>query len=205
MDGKTSTKQRVSLLLAVTVSLTLASCSSVPKQAKGIKNGCDILKTDDSWEEAFDETYKKYGVPPHVIMAFIYQESRYVSDARPPKKTFLGIPTTRPSTAYGFPQALDSTWQWYQDKTDSHGAERDELPDSVDFIGWYVNENHKRTGVSKWDAERQYLAYHEGTGGYLKGTYKNKNWLVKVAKKVSKRAQDYRQQLANCYQYDGLD
>lgn len=196
---------RVGCVSFVMVSLTISGCSSVPKNPKGINNGCDILKTDDSWEDAFKYSFKKYGVPPHVIMAVIYQESRFVSDARPPRGSFLGIPTARPSTAYGYPQALDTTWKWYQDKSGNGWANRDNLPDAVDFIGWYINENHKRTGVSKWDAQKQYLAYHEGTGGYLKGSYKNKKWLVDVSQKVSNRAAAYRQDLSKCYQYDFLD
>lgn len=196
---------RASVLAFLAITAMLAGCSSVPKDPKGINNGCDILKTHPSWEAAFKSSFKKYGVPPHVIMAVIYQESRFVSDARPPRGSFLGIPTVRPSTAYGYPQALDSTWEWYQDKSGNGWSNRDHLPDAVDFIGWYINENHKRTGVSKWDAQKQYLAYHEGTTGYLKGTYKKKQWLVNVSNKVSKRAAGYRQDLAKCYQYDFLD
>lgn len=191
----------VSFLL---IGLLISACSSVPKKADGIDNACDILKTDKSWEEAFDDTYKKYGVPPHVIMAIIHQESRFVHDARPPKKTFLGIPTVRPSTAYGFAQALDQTWEWYQDKGDNSSGDRDHLPDAVDFIGWYLNETHRRTGVSKWDTENQYLAYHDGTGGYIKGTHLKKAWLLAVAKKVARRSVMYRQQLASCYTYPPL-
>lgn len=185
-------------------SLFLGACGSVPKNAKGIENACDILATADSWQAAFTNAYATYGVPPHVAMAIIYQESRFVHDARPPRKTFIGIPMGRPSTAYGYAQALDETWDWYRDKSGNSRAKRDELPDAVDFIGWYLKENHKRTGISKWDARNQYLAYHEGTGGYLRKTYNGKPWLVKVADKVNGRAIRYRQQLAACYTYPSL-
>ncbi len=184
--------------------LFMGACSTVPKSPKGIKNACDILATDDSWRDAFDRTYRIYGAPPHVVMAIIYQESRFVHDARPPKKKLLGIPLGRPTTAFGYAQALDNTWDWYQDKSGNDGAERDELPDAVDFIGWYLRENHKRTGISKWDAKNQYLAYHEGTGGFLRQSYRQKPWLMKVADKVNTRAILYRRQLANCYTYPEL-
>lgn len=191
-------------LLSLLVVLLLSACSSVPKNPKGIENGCHILATHGSWRDAFDATYRKYGVPPHVIMAIIYQESRFVHDARPPRKKFLGIPTVRPSTAYGYAQALDTTWDWYQDKGNNRFGDRDHFPDAVDFIGWYLNENQKRTGVSKWDTEQQYLAYHDGTGGYLKGTYRKKPWLMRVAKKVARRSVMYRQHLSRCYTYPRL-
>lgn len=196
---------RIRNFVMIIIAFMIVGCSSVPTKPKGINHACNILKTHQSWEAAFSDSFKKYGVPPHVIMAVIYQESRYVSDARPPRRSFLGIPTTLPSTAYGFAQALDSTWNWYQDKSGNWGADRDHFPDAVDFIGWYINENHKRTGVSKWDAQKQYLAYHEGTTGYLKGTYKKKKWLVDVSHKVANRASKYRKDLTECYQYDLLD
>ncbi|PID66208.1 MAG: lytic transglycosylase [Gammaproteobacteria bacterium] len=177
----------------------LFACSSVPKNPRGIENACDILDTDDSWRQAFDSTYRKYGVPPHVVMAIIYQESRFVADARPPRQRFLGIPTTRPSTAYGYAQALDSTWDWYRDKSGNRGADRDNLVDAVDFIGWYIQSNYDRTNVSKWSAKDQYLAYHEGSGGYLKQSYENKPWLLAVSDKVARRAATYRRQLSRCY------
>lgn len=190
----------ISLLLA----LLLSACSSVPKNPKGVENACHILDTDSSWRNAFDNTYREYGVPPHVVMAIIYQESRFVHDARPPRKKILGIPTVRPSTAYGYAQALDTTWDWYQNKSGNRFADRDDLPDAVDFIGWYLLENHKRTGISKWDAENQYLAYHDGTGGYIEGTHRRKPWLLQVAKKVAGRSAMYRQQLSNCYTFPQL-
>ncbi len=198
------------LLLIFSVFLSACSLSSlkpstssvaVPKKAIGIENACDILNTDDSWREAFEKTFQKYGVPPHVVMAIIYQESRFVSDARPPRKVVMGIPMDRPSNAYGYAQALDPTWDWYQNKTGNSSAVRDNLADAVDFIGWYVQTNYDRTGVSKWDTKEQYLAYHEGSGGYLKETYKEKEWLIAVSEKVGRHAEVYRQQLANCYAY----
>lgn len=182
----------------------LGACSSVPKKANNINNACDILNTHDSWQRAFDKTYRKYGAPPHVVMAIIYQESRFVADARPPRKTVLGIPAGRASTAFGYAQALDPTWDWYRDKTGYRSAKRDYLPDAVDFIGWYLKTNYERTGVSKWDAEQQYLAYHEGSGGYLDGTHHQKQWLLAVAQKVSRSAAAYRRQLDSCYRFPKL-
>ncbi len=195
-------KKSVSPFYALLItSLLMTACSSIPKNPKGIENACDILGTDESWRDAFDSTFQKYGVPPHVTMAIIYQESRFVSDARPPRKKILGIPTVRPSNAYGYAQALTPTWDWYRDKTDNSGADRDNLPDAVDFIGWYVQTNYDRTGVSKWNAKEQYLAYHEGSGGYLKQSHNKKPWLLAVSDKVARRASMYRQQLASCYTY----
>ncbi|MGB1581594.1 MAG: hypothetical protein ACPHER_08810, partial [Nevskiales bacterium] len=67
-----------------------------------------------------------------------------------------------------------------------------------DFIAWYVDVSHKKLGISKWDAERNYLAYHEGHGGYQRGTYKRKGWLMKRARVVAATAKRYQNQIASC-------
>ena len=43
------------------------------------------------------------------------------------------------------------------------------------------------------------LAYHEGMGGYARGTYRRKGWLIGVAQKVRRRAWIYHAQLKRCY------
>jgi len=53
-------------------------------------------------------------------------------------------------------------------------------------------------GISKWDAYNQYLAYHEGHGGFRAKSYLKKPWLIKVAQKVKKRAGQYGTQLKRC-------
>ncbi len=196
-----NTIKQIKEKLILTSIFLLISCSTVPKKAAGIEDACHILKTHQSWELAFRNTFEKYGVPPHVIMAIIYQESRFVSDARPPRGSFLGIPTSRPSTAGGYAQALDTTWDWYKEKTGNSKADRENIVDAIDFVGWYATTTKEQTGVSKWDAKNKYLAYHEGAGGYKRGTYKNKSWLVAVSEKVDRNATRYRAQLDKCYSY----
>ena len=82
-------------------------------------------------------------------------------------------------------------------------ADRDDFDDAVDFVGWYGNTSHRMLGISKWDAYNQYLAYHEGHGGYQRKTFRKKKWLVNAAHKVQSNAERYRIQLARCE--DDLD
>jgi len=42
------------------------------------------------------------------------------------------------------------------------------------------------------------LAYHEGHGGYSRGTFRTKPWLRKVAKRVGVNAKKYSAQLKGC-------
>ena len=188
---------RISLIAAALLTVTLVGCSSDPPQ--NISNSCDIFEDKSGWYRDANRAYEKWGTPIHVQLAIIYQESKFVDDAKPPRDHILWvIPWGRISSAYGYAQAKDSTWEWYMDKTGNRGADRDDFEDAVDFIAWYVSTSNRMLGISKWDAYNQYLAYHEGQGGYRKKTYRDKPWLMKVAKKVSARAASYQNQLARC-------
>jgi hypothetical protein len=187
-------------LLSILVLLT--GCSSDPP--RNITNGCDIFADKSGWYRDANSAFEKWGVPIHVQLAIIYQESRFVDDAKPPRDHVLWvIPWGRVSSAYGYAQAKDSTWDWYIEKTGNRGADRDDFADAVDFIAWYGSMSHEMLGISKWDTYSQYLAYHEGQGGYKRKTYRAKPWLIKVADKVNARARSYRAQLAQCE--DDLD
>ncbi len=177
--------------------LLITGCSTSPP--KDIKDGCAIFNEKDDWYKESYASYKKWGVPVHVQLAIIYQESRFVDDAKPPRDTLLWvIPWFRKSSAYGYAQVKDSTWDWYRKSSGNRWADRDDYDDAVDFIGWYVNVSHQKLGISKWDTYNQYLAYHEGHGGYKRKTWRKKPWLIKVARKVDARAKIYRAQLARC-------
>ncbi len=142
---------------------------------------------------------ERWGVPIPVQMAIIRQESRFRDDAKPPRRKLLGmIPWTRPSSAYGYGQVKDETWDWYIQKTGNRGADRDDFDDAIDFVGWYGSVSHRSLGISKWDAYSQYLAYHEGHGGFKRKTYRKKSWLMKVAHRVQVKAKQYSVQLARC-------
>ena len=120
-------------------------------------------------------------------------------DAQPPMQYFLWIiPTGRASTAYGYAQAKDETWEDYQNATGNSWADRDDFADAIDFMGWYTSKSQQLNGVSKWDAYNQYLNYHEGWGGYRQGTYRQKAWLMPVAGKVDQRSKRYAMQLHSC-------
>ncbi len=184
------------------LALSLAACASSPP--RNIDNGCAIFDEKDDWYEYAWASYKKWGVPVHVQLAIIYQESRFRSEAEAPDDYLLGfIPWGQVTSAYGYAQVLDSTWEWYKRSTGNRWADRDDFEDAVDFIGWYCNMSHKKLGISKWDAYRQYLAYHEGHGGYARKTYLRKKWLMNVARKVERRAARYAAQLKACQ--DKLD
>ena len=184
------------LLLIIGVAV-LAGCSSAPP--RNINDSCEIFREKDDWYDDAKASYERWGVPIHVQLAIIRQESAFKHDAETEMQYFLWIiPIGRKSSAYGYAQVKDETWDWYMESTDNRGADRDDFDDAVDFIGWYGKKSYDTLKISKWDAKNQYLAYHEGHGGYKRKTYNSKPWLIKVAARVDKNAKRYAAQLKTC-------
>ncbi|MEO9685735.1 MAG: lytic transglycosylase [Tateyamaria sp.] len=188
------------LFRAMALVLLAASCGggsgTAPRQ---LDNACSILSERPTYLSAFKATERKYGVPVHVQMATIYQESKFVSDARTPFRYAAGVvPLGRQSSAYGYSQALDGTWDEYVDATGKRTARRDRIRDATDFMGWYMAQTQSRLGVPLSDARNQYLAYHEGRTGFARGSYNSKPWLVRVAGEVGQRSNLYASQLRSC-------
>ena len=186
---------RASMLL-----LFLASCGggnfSAPHH---LDDACSVIRQRPQYLSAMKATQRKWGVPISVQMAVLYQESKFIGNARTPHQYALGvIPMGRQSSAYGYAQALDSTWDDYRREQRRSSAKRDNIRDATDFMGWYIDGTAQRLGLAKTDAESQYLAYHEGRSGFARQSYKAKGWLVDVAAKVGARAAMYRSQLATC-------
>lgn len=183
--------------------LLLAACgggtSSYGRAPSDLHDACRILEQRPGYLRAFRAAERKWGVPVHVQMATIYQESKFISDARTPLQFSLGvIPVGRQSSAFGYSQALDGTWKEYQAAEGGRRTRRDDIRDATDFMGWYMAETTRRLNIPLHDARNQYLAYHDGRSGYARGTYLAKPWLVRVAGEVAARAETYRQQLPYC-------
>ena len=111
--------------IALTCSLVLvAGCATKPPE--NVANICAIFEEKGGWYKAAKKSEKRWGTPIHVQMAIMKQESTFKFNARPPRQKLLGfIPWTRPSDAYGYAQALDSTWKAYQKDTGRRFAQRD--------------------------------------------------------------------------------
>ncbi|MFT5603690.1 MAG: hypothetical protein ACI9G5_000643 [Paracoccaceae bacterium] len=174
----------------------LGGCANAPSN---VGNICEIFREKGGWYNDAKKASQQWGSPIPTMMAMMHQESRFRAKAKPPRKYFLGIiPAGRISDAYGFAQAKDDTWDWYIDKSGSRGADRDDFDDAIDFVGWYNQQSSRMCHIKPEDTYHLYLAYHEGHGGFNRRTYTNKEWLKRVAHKVSARAQSYSQQLASC-------
>ena len=188
-------------LLATLLVTALSSCASAPENVEDI---CAIFEEKGRWYKDAKKSEERWGTPIHVQLAIIRQESTFQFDARPPRGKLLGfIPWKRPSNAYGYAQALESTWARYQKDTGRHRADRDDFGDAIDFVGWYTHRSQAMAGISKWDPYNQYLAYHEGQTGWLNRSYRYNGKLKNIARTVDKRARQWGAQLGRCE--DDLD
>ncbi|SHF85720.1 hypothetical protein SAMN04487965_2775 [Microbulbifer donghaiensis] len=193
---KNNNNRLIAALLACGALLTAGCATSPPSNTDDI---CSIFREKKGWYGEAKDAEEKWGSPVATMMAFIHQESRFVHDARPPRTKILGfIPGPRPSDAYGYPQALGTTWRTYERSSFNYGADRDDFGDAIDFVGWYNNTSARQCRIKSNDTYHLYLAYHEGHGGFNRRTFRNKAWLKQVSKKVSARAQRYQQQLNSC-------
>lgn len=180
--------------------LTLAGCATAPHN---INNACAVFQQRDgwfnNWYNAAKRTERAYDVPVSVLMATIRVESGFKGNARPPRKKLLGvIPWKRPSSAYGYSQALDGTWQEYKRATGRYGARRNNFADAIDFVGWYHRRSHERNGIALNDAYSLYLAYYSGHNGYAKGSWKGNPGIQRAARKAASMAQTYAAQIRSC-------
>ena len=117
--------------------------------------------------------------------------------ARPPRKYVLGIiPWGRISSAYGYAQALDGTWDGYRKSTGRWAASRSDFGDAIRFVGWYHHQSHIRNNIPLSDTYNLYLAYYTGHGGYERGQFGG--GVRQTAKKSAAMAARYEAQLRRC-------
>ena len=185
---------RKSNLYFILLLFLISGCSSIPKNTT---DGCSIFSEKYLWYKYVKKTEKKWGTPVHLQLAFIKMESDFDWLAKPKRyKLFKIIPYKRPSSSFGYSQAIKGTWKQYKQETGNKFALRSRFKDSVDFIGWYTTKTEKILKISKKDIFRQYIAYHEGWGNYRH--YKKKQKIILLAKKVEKQSNRYKNQLNNC-------
>lgn len=180
--------------------LALSACASAPRH---INDVCAVFEQNDgwfnNWQSIASRTERKYGVPVHVLMATVRKESGFKSNARPPRKYYLGfIPGKRASSAYGYSQALDGTWTQYKTDSGNWGARRNRFEDAIDFVGWYHAKTAEKYGVARNDAFNLYLAYYSGWTGYARGSWRGNASLQKYARDTEAMARKYQGQLQTC-------
>ncbi len=196
--GRTAAGVRAGTLVAL-AAITAGCATLAPSPPSDQSNICEIFREQPRWYDHARDSEREWGTPIATQMAFIQQESSFRSHVRPERERLLGvIPWRRPSSAYGYAQAQDPVWGEYREEAGSRMARRTHMKHATDFIGWYNARTQRMTGVSLHNAEHLYLAYHEGQGGYSRGSYRNKPQVQAAARQVAQRAARYESQLASC-------
>ena len=176
--------------------ITACASSGPPVSTSDV---CKIFKEKRSWYKAAKKTEDRWDIPVSITMAIIKQESSFIAAAKPGRTKLLGfIPWKRESSAKGYAQAIDGTWELYLKDRGSWFKSRNDFDDAVDFIGWYNSKSVKQLKIEKHNARALYLAYHEGRGGYRRGSHRTKPWLLVVADKVQRQSDRYNLQYQKC-------
>jgi len=174
----------------------ITACSSVPKYPQ---NACKIFGQKYLWYKSVKKSSDTYGAPIHIILAFVNKESGFNRWAKPKRnKLFKIIPYKRPSSSFGYSQAVNKTWELYKTETNNPLALRTRFKDSVMFIGWYMHKTKEINKIPLNDSYRQYLNYYLGWGNYAKKTYKTDKKAIIYAKKVKEQSKIYKNQLTEC-------
>lgn len=163
---------------------------------------CEIFREHPVWYDYAKESERRWGTPVATQIAFVYYESSFRSHAQPPRSRLWGfIPWARPTSAYGYAQALDPAWREYLEANgDGWFTVRTDMEHALDFVGWYNHLTHRQLGISFYNPRSLYLAYHEGRGGFSRQTYARKPDITALAARVQKRAFRYDIQLQSCEQ-----
>lgn len=162
-------------------------------------NACSMFEHQDGWWRSVKRAERRWGAPPALQLAIIRQESGFDHNARPPRGRFLFFfPGRRASSARGYAQALTTTWAEYERARGDSGVDRTEFSDATDFVAWFCSVSRRELGIPYEDARRHYLAYHEGRGGYRRGSYQGNTTLQAAAGRVQNWRDVYQGQLERC-------
>jgi hypothetical protein len=179
------------------MSFVLISC--VTSQPQNITNVCAIFEEHRGWFKSAKLSEELWGIPVGVNMAVIYQESSFRARAKPERRRVLWVlPGPRISSAYGYAQALDSTWNEYKFISGKTRASRSDFNDAIDFVGWYNANSTRISNIAATDARNLYLAYHEGNTGFQQGSFRDKKWLIDTANRVQINSERFDSQLRGC-------
>jgi len=182
--------------------IPLASCTTVPPsieetsktQPLNIENICSIFAEKDQWIDAARISHEKWNLPVELMMAIIRHESSFIATARPRDKNGKLL-----SSAYGYAQAIDGTWNQYLRETKRRNDKRNDFAAAIYFVGWYSNkamDTHPE--LSYYDVIGLYVLYHDGWSSLQQSKAPPSPKLLEIATRVYKTTLNYHNQLKKC-------
>ena len=95
--------------ILILILFLLSACSSIPKNTS---NSCSIFNERYLWYKYAKKTEQRWGTPIYIQLAIIKMESDFDWLAKPARqKVFKVIPYKRPSSSFGYSQAVKGTWK----------------------------------------------------------------------------------------------
>ena len=92
----------------------ISACSSIPSNTS---DSCSIFNERYLWYKHAKKSEQKWGTPIYLQLAIIKMESGFDWLAKPPRqKLFKIVPYKRPSSSFGYSQAVKGTWRQYKPK-----------------------------------------------------------------------------------------
>lgn len=187
------------IILLVIIAIESKINSGESKSTMYVNNACKMLKENPDWYLSLKASEEKWETPVYIQLGMIRQESAFKHDAKPKRANrWHEFGDNFSSTAKGYSQALNGTWDHYLKNTRGALKSRSSFKDATDFIGWYNSKSKVINNINLNDPKQLYLAYHEGWNGYRLKTYEKKGFLTQSTKNVVYWSGKYKAQLKNC-------
>ena len=187
------------IILLVIIAIESKINSGESKSTRYVNNACKMLKENPDWYLSLKASEEKWKTPIHIQLGMIRQESAFKHNAKPKRANrWHEFGDNFSSTAKGYSQALNGTWDHYLKSTRGALKSRSSFKDATDFIGWYNSKSKNNNNISLDDPKQLYLAYHEGWNGYRLKTYEKKKFLTQSIKNVVYWSDKYKAQLSHC-------
>ena len=179
--------------------LSFSACSSIPKNTQ---NSCAIFEERYLWYKHTKASYAKWGAPIHMQLAFVKKESSFNWLAKPPRrKLFKVIPFKRPSSSFGYSQAVDGTWEQYKKESDFNWLAkppRKKLFKVIPFKRPSSSFGYSQAVVGTWDQYKRETDNKLATRARFKDSVDFIGWYINKTSKILKisKKDAYRQYLA---------
>ena len=72
--------QNIFIIIFIATLTFVSGCSTSPPD--NINSSCDIFEDKDDWYDDAKDSFERWGVPIHVQLAIVHQESRFKHDAK---------------------------------------------------------------------------------------------------------------------------
>ncbi len=187
-----------------------------------IVDACALMTDRPGWWRAVRASQERWSVAPATQLAVIKRESSFRRFVHPPRFPPVFVRSVRSGyrridrafgwslndsftwptlyTAFGYPQAIDATWELYKTNLNRTVALRVRFADAADFVGWYLSYLRSRDRIAAGDVCTLYVAYYLGSAQRVRCDVEEHadHTAVRKGRVVAEYAEAYAHQLNEC-------